>query len=206
VKAGRLTALLVEGEGKGSLAITLRTGAGGFGKTRLAAEVCVAARAAGWSSGLLVPQPPAPEEITAIADWPGRLLIAIDYAETRPEIVSALLLALRRRAGRPPARIVLVVRQASDADQLRRLFNPHALEELTDLLRPAEIVRLDRERGEFDRFELFEAACDAFAARSDRPAQPRRPPSLRADHFARRCTCSPPRCWRSTTGPSTSTS
>jgi hypothetical protein len=115
VKAGRLRALLVEGEGKGSLAITLRTGAGGFGNTRLAAEVCVAARAAGWSSGLLVPQPPAPEEIAAIADWPGRLLIAIDYAETRPEIVSALLLALRRRAGRPPARIVLVVRQASDA-------------------------------------------------------------------------------------------
>lgn len=46
-------------------------------------------------------------------------------------------------------------------------------------------MRLDRERGELDRLELFEAAFDASAARSGRPAQPRRPPSLRADHFAR---------------------
>jgi hypothetical protein len=53
------------------------TGAGGFGKTRLAVEACRDAETRGWTAGLL---PPAAgdSQVQALAEWPGRLLIAVD--------------------------------------------------------------------------------------------------------------------------------
>lgn len=178
--------LMLWRESDGRLAVTIVTGAGGFGKTRLAAELCAAAEDAGWMAGLLGVEA-SEASLDAIAAWPGRLLVAIDYAETRPDVAVGLLLALRRHRRLSPARIVLVVRQVSARDELRRIFNPHAVEELTDLLGAAEIVRLDdRARHELDRGELFETAVRAFAlVRGVTPPARARPPSLRAEHFGR---------------------
>jgi hypothetical protein len=98
------------------LALWFVTGAGGFGKTRLAVEACREAEARGWTAGLLPPNA-GENHVRDLADWPGRLLVALDYAETRPALVGRLVEELAARSPRPPARILLLVRrQASRAD------------------------------------------------------------------------------------------
>jgi tetratricopeptide (TPR) repeat protein len=180
-----LDELMLWRESEVCVSVAILSAAGGFGKTRLAAEVCSDAQAAGWTGMLLAVDLATVSSFDELAEWPGRLLIAIDYAETRPDIVSRLLLAFAGRPSRPPVRIVLVVRQAGDGDELRRLFNPRAVEELTDLLRAAELVRLDGERHEIDRAELFTAAHDAFAEQLQLAVASCRAPLLRASHFER---------------------
>lgn len=78
------------------------TGPGGFGKTRLAVEVCLEAEARGWTAGLLRTEI---DDIgrRELAEWPGRLLIAIDYAETRPAALGRLVEEFAARRSRPPA-------------------------------------------------------------------------------------------------------
>ena len=57
------------------------TGAGGFGKTRLAVEACVEAEARGWTTGLLRPEV-SDAALQDLAEWPGRLLVAIGVVPT----------------------------------------------------------------------------------------------------------------------------
>lgn len=73
--------------------VVLITGAGGFGKTRLALEECARAQLAGWTAGLFAEglDTEAAAALERLATWPERLFVAIDYAETRPALVSSLL-------------------------------------------------------------------------------------------------------------------
>ena len=83
------------------LSLLVLTGAGGFGKTRTAVEVCRAAQEAGWTAGHLVADSGTDgsagiDGLDDLLVWPGRLLVAVDYAETRPVQVTRLLTRLRR--------------------------------------------------------------------------------------------------------------
>ena len=98
------------------------TGPGGFGKTRLAVEACREAEARGWTAGLLPPDA-SDSQVQALAEWPGRLLIAVDYAETRPALVGRLVEELAARSPRPPARILLLVRRQASRADLLTMFN-----------------------------------------------------------------------------------
>ena len=159
------------------------TGGGGFGKTRLAIEACVEAEARGWTAGLLPPDV-SEGKLEALAEWPGRLLIVIDYAETRPALVGRLVEELAACSPRPPVRIMLLVRRRATRAELLAIFNEQRQEEFDALLRRAPLSRLDEADTDVDRLELFDHALRDFdALLGETAGQPRRP-RLRAAHFA----------------------
>ena len=128
----------------GPAGLWLVTGGGGLGKTRLAVEACREAEARGWTAGLL--RPGASEDgFRKLAEWPGRLLIAIDYAESSPAVVQRMTEELTARGPRPAARIMLLVRRRASRAELLELFNPQRDEELDALLRRAPISRLEED-------------------------------------------------------------
>ena len=161
------------------------TGGGGFGKTRLAVEACREAEARGWTAGLLTPGA-SEAKLQELAEWPGRLLIAVDYAENTPALIGQLAEELAARAPRPPVRIMLLVRRRSSRADLLELFNEQREEQLDALLRQASISRLEDAESEVDRLKLFQQALHDFAAfLGTPPPSGLRPPRLRAAHFAR---------------------
>ena len=137
------------------------TGGGGFGKTRLAVEACREAEARGWTAGLLTPGA-SEAKLQELAEWPGRLLIAVDYAENTPALIGQLAEELAARAPRPPVRIMLLVRRRSSRADLLELFNEQREEQLDALLRQAGISRLEDAESEVDRLELFQQARARF--------------------------------------------
>jgi RecA/RadA recombinase len=168
------------------LEVAFLTGGGGFGKTRLAVEACLTAEAAGWTAGLLDGDATRgnADALVSLAEWPGRLFVAIDYAETRAEVVRELLRELQRRPARPAVRLLLICRQALSRSELEDLFGGgDAREELGAVLSRADPFRLPDE--ELDRHELFHAAAGAFAPLLAAASVPQRHVALRADHFAR---------------------
>jgi trypsin-like peptidase len=172
------------------LRVAVLSGAGGFGKTRTAVEVCTEATRGGWTAGLLsVLRDGWGEQLRRFNEWPGRLMVAVDYAETRPDVVAALLAGLHARRQESPARVVLVTRQANTKDAVRRLLVENAqLDarlEVTGLIDRADVVRLDRDVVEVDRRELFAQASTAFAALLGVPVPAAGQPTLRAEHFGR---------------------
>jgi hypothetical protein len=166
------------------LEVLVLTGAGGFGKTRTAAEICRAAEAAGWTAGPIDADVEGVEGLTELLTWPGRTMIAVDYAETRPELVTNLLRRLLRRRSAAPCRVVLVVRQGGSKQSLIDLFaTGDARADLARLLRRAELVGLGHGQRELDRRELFATASAAFAAKL--AGAPASAVNLYAEHFAR---------------------
>lgn len=168
------------------------TADGGYGKTRFAVEACVQAEPSGWTTGLLSTD--ATEgNIAALAEWPGRLLLVIDQAETRPRLVARLVSEFAARAPRPPVRILLLARHRGTNKELLAKFNEEHEPELGALLRSAPVHRLDVQGTEVDRVALFRRASADFAAWSasrtgtgvslQHCAEP--PPSLRAPYYAR---------------------
>ena len=95
---------------KPDVSVAVLTGAGGTGKTRIAAQLCHDLEVLGWYTGF-VPAKSAMknDELTYLAELTTELLIVVDYAEeSRQEQLAALLRALRGR--RSPTRIVLTAR------------------------------------------------------------------------------------------------
>ncbi|HET9970989.1 MAG TPA: serine protease [Streptosporangiaceae bacterium] len=182
-----LARLMLWREHPDPLRVVVLAGAGGFGKTRTAVEVCVAAERAGWTVGFLaLADDRQLDRVAALAGWPGRLLVAIDYAETRPGTVAELLLSLHRRPGALPARVILITRQVGTKDALRELFaTGDGMQELAGLVRDADLVRLDRDVDEVSRSDLFDVATRALTARLGRPPQQVHRPALEAGHFGR---------------------
>lgn len=182
-----LARLMLWREHPDPLRVVVLAGPGGFGKTRTAVEVCVAAERAGWTVGFLaLADDRQLGRVAALAGWPGRLLVAVDYVETRPGTVAELLLSLHRRPGTLPARVVLVTRQVNTRDALRELLaTGDGMLELAGLVRDADLVRLDRDVGEVSRPGLFDVAVRAFSARLGRPPRQVHSPALEAEHFGR---------------------
>jgi hypothetical protein len=177
-------------ESEAQLSVLVLIGGGGFGKTRTALEICRAATDAGWTAGLIDAEQAKEDGLAALIGWPGRLVVAVDYAETRPDLVAALLRRLRRRRLSASAtRVLLMVRQRADRQELIDLFaSGDAREEIAGLLRRAEWVGFGVGERELDRRALFNAAATAFVALATVPETDLRPvatPALDADHFAR---------------------
>ena len=137
-----------EPEDGGPAGLWFVTGGGGFGKTRLAVEACREAEARGWTAGLLRPDA-SDGGLQALAEWPGRLLIAVDYAEADPALAGRLAEELAARAPRPAVRIMLLVRRRASRAELLEWFNEQREEQLDALLRQAPVSRLEdaRQRG-----------------------------------------------------------
>lgn len=92
------------------LAVAVVTGAGGSGKTRLAAQLCHDLSSIGWCTGFLPTTTDITvEELSTLAELTTELLVVVDYAEeTRRGQLATLFRALRDR--RSPTRIVLTAR------------------------------------------------------------------------------------------------
>lgn len=88
------------------LAVALVSGAGGSGKTRLAAEVCERVLAMGWDAGRVVDL--GSIEVDAL-EWPS--LIVVDYAEQADsQALRRLLAEVANRPDGPTVRVLLLAR------------------------------------------------------------------------------------------------
>jgi tetratricopeptide (TPR) repeat protein len=171
------------------VSILILAGSGGIGKTRTAAELCQAAEQAGWRAGFLDAEPDGQILNTELLYlWPGRLLIAVDYAETRPNVVLTVAKNMLRHTSIAPRRLVLIIRQQSDKKALMSLFaTGDASDDVARLLRRAEFVHLEAPEFELDRHQLFDLAKSSFSAllRTPLPDASALAPNLRDEHFER---------------------
>ena len=96
----------------GDIAVAVVTGAGGSGKTRLAAQLCHDLSSIGWYAGFLPSTTEVTdEELSALAEVTTELLVVVDYAEeARRGLVARVVRKLRVRHS--PTRIVLTARGA----------------------------------------------------------------------------------------------
>ena len=96
----------------GDIAVAVVTGAGGSGKTRLAAQLCHDLSLIGWYAGFLPSTTDVTdEELSALAEVTTELLVVVDYAEeARRGLVARVVRALRARES--ATRIVLTARGA----------------------------------------------------------------------------------------------
>ncbi|GAA2642596.1 hypothetical protein GCM10010399_90710 [Dactylosporangium fulvum] len=142
-------------------AVALVVGAGGTGKTRLAAETCDRLRAAGWETGRV------DDPVTvAVRQLGARTLLVVDYAEHQdPDSLRELVTALAERPGTGTVRLLLLARHHRS---------------WWDWIRPAVIAGTQRgdalvlDLGEqpfdgADRATYAEAAATAFADRIGLP-------------------------------------
>ncbi len=141
------------------------TGGGGAGKTRLALEECERAEQAGWTAGLLSLDATATVDVALdrLVEWPGRLFLAIDYAETRPDVVGSLIGRLARLGGGPAVRLVLVCRQIGTREELKELFaTGDDRDAIATPLREVRRVMLGDPEFRLDAKRLFEAGIATF--------------------------------------------
>ena len=106
------TAAPSQGGRSGDIAVAVVTGAGGSGKTRLAAQLCHDLSSIGWYAGFLpLTVDVTDEELSALTEVTTELLVVVDYAEeARRGLVARVVRKLRARHS--PTRIVLTARGA----------------------------------------------------------------------------------------------
>ena len=177
----RLLAWCEEGA---ALAVRLITGPGGTGKTRLMIELCAAAGRRGWRAGFLHREVPAQPswELDGLLGGEQPLLLVVDYAETKREV---LVPVLRRLASAPTsrARVVLVAREVGDWWPALQEADPKLQEVLDDVLVPVERLApiaepLDQRQG------VLEAAAEAFGDKLGLEVPTTGQADLSAAHFA----------------------
>ena len=86
--------------------LTLITGPGGSGKTRLLAQLCEDHEPSGWVTGFLLPG----ADWSALDSVVSPLLLVLDDAESRREELGRLLVRLTSDDSRPAVRLVAIVR------------------------------------------------------------------------------------------------
>jgi hypothetical protein len=158
--------LLAWCEGNANIEVRVITGAGGTGKTRLMIELCRQARGRHWRAGFLHRETPAiPSwELDGIVDDEKPLLLVVDYAETKREVLVPVLRRLSfDRYGRK-TRVILVARAVSDWLDALRSADPRLQELLHETLVPVEELSpiappLDQ------RAMIFHVAAAEFAHR-----------------------------------------
>lgn len=145
----------------GPASALLVTGQGGTGKTRLAHWFLDRQRAYGWTTGLL--QPTATTSgLDLVAETQGPVLLAIDYAENRSGLVSALLRQALAAPG--PVRILLLARDRGGWSDALNEPDPR----VRDLLADAETITLIDAPAEWDA-SFRHAVRDLAAALSAVP-------------------------------------
>jgi tetratricopeptide (TPR) repeat protein len=106
-----LAALLGWCEADQPRGVRLVTGPGGVGKTRLSVELCARLEPLGWRCVRVGDGEEAAALGVARRGWPGRVLLVVDYAETRLGL-GELLRAVAGDAG--PVRVLLLARSAGE--------------------------------------------------------------------------------------------
>jgi tetratricopeptide (TPR) repeat protein len=98
------------------LSVGLLTGGAGAGKTRLAVELCRTLGAAGWAAGLVGDGWDADRlgRLGLLAGLQADLLLVVDRAETRVDLVSSILARLVATTGEPRSRIRVLLVARSD--------------------------------------------------------------------------------------------
>ncbi len=159
-------------------ALRLITGAGGSGKTRLAAEACVRMTGQGWQAGFADPKAPGGRAQLAF-DRP--TLLVIDDADLNVTLLADLVSAVSYwPAGTPPVRLLLLARHTTGWwDTLNQRTGQLAGE----LAEPALDLR-DGELTPAGRTEHHIRALTAFAAHLPDPVMPAGPVSLADPAFA----------------------
>ena len=169
--------------GDPGLELWVLLGAGGTGKTRLAAELCRVVRTRGALAGFLAPGADT-DAIAALGEVVAPLLVVVDEAHAHVDRIATLLTTLADVPSHAPLRVLLLARQAGewwDTSLPRRLGgNPDA--EL------ASGTATMRELGPVDssvaaREQAFDGAGAAFAGRMNLPAEELPLPDLRQDVF-----------------------
>jgi hypothetical protein len=150
-RSQELAALAEWRGGDDSLSVMLVTGEGGQGKTRLARQLMAQSRESGWAGGFLAARPSesatpgnsdriraAPELAARIQDAARPVLLVADYAETRPDEITALTSLLAANPASQPIRLLLLARAAGGwwtnlcEDIGRHLAHSITLEALTN--------------------------------------------------------------------------
>ena len=185
-RAKALTRLETWARGEERFAIHVLGGDGGSGKTRLGVELCRRLTTPSthrqgtevWKAGFLqnISQP----NITSSSDDTSSLLLVIDYAEARPEVVTEVINVALRAAEDPErrrVRIVFLVRRPSPLSVTHQSSN-----RWLDALRPQKsqneglnlildeastIILSDEGLSDREREELFEAAYRSFTELSE---------------------------------------
>jgi tetratricopeptide (TPR) repeat protein len=164
------------------LRVAVVTGAGGAGKTRLAAELCVRAERGGSVAGFLH-RGVSRERVCALA---GRVpvLVVIDEANSRPRDVVDAIAALAGAGGATALRVVLVAReQGGWWSALRAEIDDE--QDALDALETALLVELDAvEQTVEGRLDAFADAGAAFAATLEQAVAPTLEPDLSPAMFS----------------------
>jgi tetratricopeptide (TPR) repeat protein len=144
-------------------------GPGGIGKTRLMLELIARASAAGFTAGFVPPRA-RPAELAAVLADESRVLAVVDYAETRPSIVTWLAEAAALPDDGRRLRIVLVVRALAD---WWRFLRDHADSSLDALLaRDEPLVLRQDDVGATTRVRVYTEAAMSFAGGAAAPEPP----------------------------------
>ena len=159
-------------------ALRLITGAGGSGKTRLAAEACVRMAGQGWQAGFADPKAPAGR---AQLEFDRPTLLVIDDADLNVPLLADLVRAVSYwPPGIPPARLLLVARHISGWWDTLNQRTGQLAGELAD---PALDLR-DGELAPAGRAGHHTRALTAFAAHLPDPVTPAGPVRLADPAFA----------------------
>lgn len=166
------------------VALQLRTGPGGAGKTRLLRQACRELRAAGWVTGFAPSGSIDAKQLRALFQRPEHVLVVLDYAETRrPDIAALVEAALAFKRAGVRRRIALLARDGgewwerlpTEYPKLEAFFvgagvtGPYPIKPI-----PADVET---------RRALFAEAAHAFAERTGRSAANIVIPDLRAPFF-----------------------
>ena len=143
-------------------------GAGGSGKTRLAAELCRRAQTDGALAGFLEADA-APAALAALGEVSAPLLVVVDEASARLDDIARLLIKLAAATSDTPLRVVLLARRAGewwDRVLPERLGGDPDAEFAYSTSTVLELGTVDDSVAARER--AFRAAAAAFAARMSR--------------------------------------
>jgi tetratricopeptide (TPR) repeat protein len=182
-RSGELSELehWLDGDGDG-VSVALLLGRGGSGKTRLAAQLAQQQLQAGWVAGFLKTG----VDLLALVGAVSPLLIVVDEAHTRLDVLAELLRLLIEVERASPTRVLLVARERGE-------WWEQALQErLGDSLEAELLIKgaWQRELGTLGddvsgRAEAFAEAVSAFARRTDHSDSGVSPPDLRNAPYER---------------------
>ena len=159
-------------------ALRVITGAGGSGKTRLAAEACVRMAGQGWQAGFADPKAP---DGRAQLEFDRPTLLVIDDADLNVPLLADLVRTVSYwPAGAPPVRLLLLARHSTGWWDTLNQRTGRAAGELAD---PALELH-DGELTSAVRTDQHARAVTAFAAHLPDPVLPAGPVSLADPAFA----------------------
>jgi hypothetical protein len=130
VELGELESWCLDG---GGAALRLVLGAGGAGKTRLAAEACVRLVGHGWQAGLADPNTPGEPGDRAVLAFDRATLLVVDDADLHAPLLQALVRALGYwPPDAPPVRLLLLARHSAGWWDTLNQRTDHLADELAD--------------------------------------------------------------------------